>query len=200
MRLVARQLAHRYATGFRAGPLDLDVGPGLYHLAGRNGAGKSTLLRCLCGGHPDATGFLSVGGRDPRTDASARRDVALLSAEPELPDFLTVEEAWQELAALRGAPDWDGARWATRWGLPHRLVLGHASAGQRRLAELIAALAADPAVLLLDEPFANLDPVSAGHVAALLAELREDRVLLLTSHQPPPLPVDGTVQIAASLP
>ena len=193
--LSCRDLAMRFPNGFVAGPLSLSLGRGVHHLRGRNGSGKTTLLRCLCGSWRASEGSLSIRGRDPRVDPEARRDVALVQAAPELPTFLTVDEAWQELAAIRGAPRWDGSALRERLGLPSQLPLGHCSAGQRRLAELLAAAAGDPAVMLLDEPFANLDPVSTAAVAACIEGWRSERVVLLTSHSTVPIEVDSTSSV-----
>jgi ABC-2 type transport system ATP-binding protein len=196
MLLQCQNLTMRFPSGFVAGPLTLQLGPGIHHLQGRNGSGKTTLLRCLCGGWRMSEGVVHIRGRDPRHDPLARRDVALVAAEPELPAFLTVDEAWQELAALRGAPRWDGHALREHLGLPQGLPLGHCSAGQRRLAELLAAAAADPAVLLLDEPFANLDPVSVQRVADCMLRWRAERALVLTSHGPLPLEPDTVLSLS----
>ena len=115
-RLVCRDLRLQWPGGFEAGPLTLELGPGVHHLRGPNGSGKSTLLRCLCGAHRRSTGAIELPHGDPRTDVAARRDVALLSAEPELPAYLTVDEAWSELAAVRGAPEWNGTAVRERLG------------------------------------------------------------------------------------
>lgn len=195
-RLVCRDLRLRWPGGFEAGPLTLELGPGVHHLRGANGSGKSTLLRCLCGAHRQSTGTIELPHGDPRTDVAARRDVALLSAEPELPPYLTVDEAWSELAAIRGVPDWDGTPVRERLGVPGDLLLGHCSAGQRRLAELLAALAGEPVVLLLDEPFANLDPTSTARLVAEIEARRARAVVLLTQHSVPPLHVDTTHHLA----
>ncbi|MEQ1572233.1 MAG: ATP-binding cassette domain-containing protein [Myxococcota bacterium] len=189
-------LSLTFPSGFRVGPLSLDLGPGLHHLVAPNGTGKTTLLRCLCGGWRDTAGALSVCGADPRTERSARAAVAFVPADPELPPWLTVDEAWHELAALRGAPGWDGAALRTALDLPGELPLGHCSAGQRRRAELLAAAAGDPPVLLLDEPFANLDPDATARVAACLERWRSDRVVVVTSHGPLPLVADTTIHLA----
>jgi ABC-2 type transport system ATP-binding protein len=188
-------LAYTYPSGFRAGPLRLDLGPGVHQLSAANGRGKTTLLRCLCGENRRSQGTLSVCGHDPRHEVEGRRAIAYWAAEPELPDVLTVDEAWQQLAAIRGAPRWDGDALRIRLDVPGALPMGHCSAGQRRLAELLAAAAGDPPVLLLDEPFANLDPEHVDRLVAVLEDWRAERVLLLTSHSPPPLPVNSVTTL-----
>lgn len=193
-------LRYRYPSGWTVGPVSLSLGPGVHHLQGANGTGKTTLFRCLCGELRRSEGTLWIGGDDPRVPGaegvSARRRVALLSAEPELPDVLTVTEVWQQQAALRGRSDWDGEAVRRALDVPGGLLLGQCSAGQRRLAELLAALAGDPEVLLLDEPFANLDPDHVARVVSVLEPLRHERVVLLTTHGPPPMPVTSTCALS----
>lgn len=198
--LACTDLTLRFPSGFQVGPHTFALGPGLHHLAAPNGAGKTTLLRCLCGAWRGTTGALAVCGRDPRVDAEARREIAFVPADPELPPFLTVDEAWQELAAIRGRPEWDGASLRRALDLPGDLPLGHCSAGQRRRAEILAGAAGDPSVLLLDEPFANLDPEATERLAACFASWRGDRVLLVTSHGPLPLAADRTLRLTRSAP
>jgi ABC-type multidrug transport system ATPase subunit len=195
--LTTEALTLRWPSGFVAGPLTFTHGPGVVHLQGPNGVGKSTLLRCLAGDHRAATGRIAVGpdGLDPRTSVEARRRVSFVAAEPELPAFLTVDEAWRELAALRGKPRWDGAALRDRLGVPGALPLGHCSAGQRRLAELLAGLAGDPAVLLLDEPFANLDPAHRDAVTEVVTTLRAEHVLVVTHHGQLPVSADLVVSL-----
>jgi len=197
--LLEADLSYRYPSGWQVGPVSLRLGPGVHHLVGANGSGKTTLLRCLCGELRRAEGRLRIGGDDPRevgaAGVRARRRVARLAAEPELPDLLTVDEAWQQLAAIRRAPRWDGEMLRRALDVPGGLPLGHCSAGQRRLAELLACLAGDPDVLLLDEPFANLDPDHVARVVAVIEGLRHERAVVLTTHGPPPLAVDQTLRL-----
>ncbi len=189
--LQCSDLRMAFSTGFEAGPLDLDLGPGIHHLLGENGSGKTTLLRCLCGHFRPTSGSVRVNGRDPMEEPDARRDIALMPAEAELPDFLTVDEAWQQIAALRGAGSYDGATRRDQLDIPGGLLLAHASAGQRRMAEFLCAIAGDPDVLLLDELFANLDPGRVDRIAGLLESWRSERVIVVTSHVDLPVKSDS---------
>ena len=166
--------------GFTLGPLDLDLGPGLYHLVGPNGAGKTTLLHLLCGLLRPAEGTVALPGGPP-TRPRARRDVAYLPAEPDLPDFLTVDEAWRLLAGLRD-PAWEGAPLLRALGLPADRRLDRLSAGQRQQAELVAALAGDPTILLLDEPIAHMDADCSELVLGWLRRWSTERVVLVVAH------------------
>ena len=168
---------YRHRGGFRLGPVTLSLGAGVHHLRGTNGSGKTTLMRLLCGDLPPRRGTVRICGADPRNHR-ARRSVTWMPAACDLPPFLTTDEAWRAAAALRGRADWDGTPLMADLQLPAGLPLERASAGQRQKAALIAALAGDPAVLLLDEPFANLD---AEAVAAMTGLLPADRCILILS-------------------
>lgn len=177
----------------RVGPLDRTFGPGIVHVRGENGAGKTTLLQVICGELRPTSGAVHLDGNSPLTDRATRARVSFLPAVPELSGFLTVEEAWQMMAALRGRPAWDGSTFYARLGLdPHRR-LDQLSVGQRRKAELLSALAGDPDLLLLDELFAPLDQASVVEVASMLEAKRGERIVLLTAHAPLPFGVEGVL-------
>ena len=204
--LVAEGVEFRYPqgpsgrrAGFSVGPVSLHLGPGLYHLRGRNGAGKTTLLRCLCGGLRPSAGRVLVNGRDV-SQPQVRRDVALLPGRPSLPTFLTVDEAWRLLSGLRGAPAWDGRPYREALGVPGALKLTAASDGQARKAELVAALAGDPTVLLLDEPLALMDAAAVAQIGAWIEGWRRQRVLLVTSHEALPWALDGEAELSPGQP
>lgn len=184
-----------YPTGRRVGPVGLRLGPGVHQLGGANGAGKTTVLRMICGDLEPTTGSVRVEGRAPAKDPEARRKVAFLPAAPELPEFLRAGEAWRILAGLRRGPEVDGDARLRALGLDPRAPLRTLSAGQRKKAELVAALAGEPTVLLLDELFAPLDVDSAAQVAGWLEHWRAERVIVLVAHAPPPLAVDSHLNI-----
>lgn len=153
-------LTVRYADGTGLGPWTLTFPPGLHLLQGPNGCGKSTLLGAIAASLRRDGGQVSVIGGDPEHEPRTRARIGYLTAEPSLPGFLTVREAWKMHAALRRAPDWQGAPLERALALPPDRRLAQCSSGMRQKAELLAALAGDPPVLLLDEPFANLDSAS----------------------------------------
>lgn len=180
------------------GPFHLRLGPGLHHLSGPNGAGKTTLCRLVAGDLLPLSGRVWVGGEALGVAAAARRRVAWVPAEPELPGFLRVSEAWRLAAALRGRPDWrPSSLGPLAEGLPDR-ALDRLSTGQRMRAELIAALAGDPEVLLLDEVFAPLDAEARAHLAAWLDGVRRERVVLVVAHGAPGLSFDSVVRLGGA--
>ena len=177
----------RFSTGFRLGPLSRRLGPGLVHLVGPNGSGKSTLLRLMAGALRPSAGRVLVQGQDVHQVPAARAAVGWVPAALELPPFLTVREAWQTAAGLRGLR-WSGEPLEQALGVPPHLRLSQASSGQRRKAQLLAALVGDPPVLLLDETLAHLDDHATAWLLAQIDRWRQDRLVVLTHHGPCPLP------------
>ncbi|MEZ5989052.1 MAG: ABC transporter ATP-binding protein [Planctomycetota bacterium] len=168
--------------------VDLDLAPGeCTVLLGRNGEGKSTLLRLALGVLRPTAGALRVAGADPtRAPDEVRRRVGYV---PDTPDGF----AWMTLAELlrfAGAhyPTWSPARaqdLAARFAVPLDTRLRALSRGQGMKAMLVLALASEPRLLLLDEPFAGLDPVVRDEVLqVVVSSLREEgRTVLCATHE-----------------
>lgn len=194
--LDVRDLQVDFGDAFGVGPASFAMDSGVLHVKGPNGSGKTTLLRALCGELLPSAGWVRVCGQDVHRDVLARRRIALAPSIPELPGFLSVREAYQFTAALRGAPDWNGAAYCAELDLDPGLALASASAGQRRKAELICALAADPSVLLLDETFAHLDAESAARLRSWIAEWSAARLIVLTHHAELPVRADAVLYVA----
>lgn len=142
---------------------DLQVGQGeIVVVRGANGAGKTTLLKAVSGLVTVAEGSAAVLGVDLRRDRrTVRRSVGLLGHQGFLYDDLTVVE---NIAFAVRAGGGDPARIdpaMARVGLDGRLRdlrVGACSAGQRRRTSLASLVARNPALWLLDEPHAGLDP------------------------------------------
>lgn len=158
-------------------------------LIGANGAGKTTALRLLANQLRPDHGTLRIAGIDAhRHPARARARVGYLPQRPPLPDELTVAQAIAYAARLFGVgPDRRAAACATMVArldlddLRDRLT-GNLSEGQRQRVALAVALVHDPAVLLLDEPTASLDPGQAAMLRGLLRSLCETRAVVLATH------------------
>jgi ABC-type multidrug transport system ATPase subunit len=144
---------------------------------GDNGAGKSTLLRLLAGLISPTRGAVRVFAVEPRRE---RRRVAYMSHEAMLYEELSAMENLKYFASLhrqRGfvcscAASPEMALRAV--GLDPTLTrpVGQYSQGMRQRASLARVLQSDPELLLLDEPFSNLDVASARHMVELLADFR----------------------------
>jgi ABC-2 type transport system ATP-binding protein len=169
--------------------LNLEVAAGqIYGLLGPNGSGKSTTLKIILGLVPPTQGQTKIFGRDSDRVAS-RESVGFLPESPYFYKFLTGEETlrfYGKLCGLRGG--------ALKSRIEEMLALvGLTSARKRRLAGyskgmlqrigLAQALIQEPALLVLDEPTAGVDPAGAREIRNLILELKTRGItILLSSH------------------
>jgi heme ABC exporter ATP-binding subunit CcmA len=166
--------------------VSVELEPGrCYVLLGENGAGKSTLLRILAGLLRPSFGTVHVFGDNEPHDARAR--IGYMSHAPMLYDELTAEENLRYFASLYpGRACLAPAEALRQVGLDPQLdrTLGHYSQGMRQRTSLARVLLSVPELLLLDEPFSNMDVESAHQMVELLAGFRQDnRTIVLTTHQ-----------------
>lgn len=156
-----------------------------YVLIGENGAGKSTLLRILAGLLRPSMGTVRVFGETEPHHARAR--IGYMSHAPMLYDELTAQENLRYFASLYpGRACLSPVEVLTRVGLDPALPrpLGQYSQGMRQRTSLARVLLAVPELLLLDEPFSNMDVDSARQMVELLARFRHgSRTIVLTTHQ-----------------
>lgn len=167
--------------------LSLDVGKGsILGLIGPNGSGKTTAIKCLLGLLRPESGSCRVLGEDATALSRAcRQRVGYLSEKPFPWQDLAVPDLLRFLASL--FERWDGGRveaLSKRMGIALDRPLSAMSFGERRKAELFLALAPDPEVLVLDDPWLGVDArVRRDFLLALLEETRErGRTVLFTSH------------------
>ena len=161
-----------------------------FGLLGPNGAGKTTLISLVCGLlHADA-GSIRLDGLDPASHRAAiNTRYGLVPQEIALYPTLTARENlcfFGRLHGLRGATlrqRVDG--WLERMGLSAAAnrAVGRFSGGMKRRCNLIAGLLHEPALIILDEPTAGVDPQSRLLIAENLARLnREGMTVLYTTH------------------
>jgi heme ABC exporter ATP-binding subunit CcmA len=166
--------------------VSIELAPGkCYVLIGENGAGKSTLLRILAGLLRPSSGTISVFG--DVAPHEARERIGYMSHAPMLYDELTGQENLRYFASLYpGRTCLLPADALRQVGLDpdlHR-PLGQYSQGMRQRTSLARVLLSVPELLLLDEPFSNMDVESAQQMVRLLAGFRHsNRTIVITTHQ-----------------
>ena len=167
--------------------LDLTVRTGEVHgFLGPNGAGKSTTIRILLGLLRADAGSARLLGGDPWRDTAAlHRRLAYVPGDVTLWPTLTGGEVIDLLGRLRGGLNKQRrAELLERFDLDPRKKGRAYSKGNRQKVALVAALASDVELLLLDEPTAGLDPLMEEVFREVVREdlQREGRTVLLSSH------------------
>jgi ABC-2 type transport system ATP-binding protein len=158
--------------------LDLRVPGGVTGLVGANGAGKTTLISVALGLLEPTAGSIRVLGLDPGSDGPRLR--ALIGYGPErnvLPDDMVAYDFVRHFAQIRGLPR-DEARsrasdslYLVGLGEERFRALGTMSTGQRQRVKLAQAIAADPVLIVLDEPTDGLDPVQRDEMLAIIVDV-----------------------------
>jgi ABC-2 type transport system ATP-binding protein len=157
-------------------------------LLGPNGAGKTTAMRCIFGLVGPDRGQVRWNGAP--IDRAARLRFGYMPEERGLYPHMRVAAQLEYLARLSGLGRREAAenvdRWLARLGLGPRAEsrLDALSHGNQQRVQLAAALVHDPVALVLDEPFAGLDPIGVEALSAVIADLaREGTAVLFSSHQ-----------------
>lgn len=181
-------LSYRYGRSAEAlHDVTLDVPSGaIYGLLGANGAGKTTLLQCCAGLRQPDAGRVLIGGADAaRRALIVRGVVGYVAAGVELPKDMTLQALERWLAPLHRR--WDPAlatQLRERFALDATRRVTSFSRGETMKAALLCALAAQPRVLLMDEPLTGIDAVSRDEIArGLLANAATTgTTILIASH------------------
>ena len=192
--LVAEGLRKRYRQRevVKDFGLTLDAGE-VVGLLGPNGAGKTTCFYMIVGLVAADAGRIVLDGRDITSEpmyTRARLGVGYLPQEASVFRKLTVADNLRLVLELREDLDEDGIERELS-SLLDELQIGHVadqlgaslSGGERRRCEIARALAANPRLMLLDEPFAGVDPISVNEIQRIVTHLKNRGIgVLITDH------------------
>ncbi|MEA2498018.1 MAG: heme exporter protein [Actinomycetota bacterium] len=180
------KLTVAYGRTIALDALDLELRPGITGLFGPNGSGKSTLLRAIAGLLRPTAGEIKLDGRHVfARDEAFRRRVGYSGHQTGLYERLSVRENLLLFARLYGATQSRVDGLIGSLGLEDRrdVPAGALSAGGKRSASVARALLHSPDVLLLDEPYANLDDDAAERISMAVQEWRQPhRVGVIATH------------------
>lgn len=191
--IVTNDLVKTFGARTVVDGVSLRIGAGeIVGLLGRNGAGKTTAFYMIVGLVPATSGTVSLDGRDLTRLAMherARHGIGYLPQEASVFRKLTVEENILAIVEVVGVPR---AERAAR--VAHHLAelsLTHLakqkaftlSGGERRRLEIARALVTRPKFLLMDEPFAAIDPISVAEVQKIILQLKSRGIgVIITDH------------------
>jgi ABC-2 type transport system ATP-binding protein len=177
----------RAKTALQALSLHVSAGEAFGFL-GSNGAGKTTTIKCILGLIKPTAGSILINGRNSQ-DPASRACVGYLAEQPYFYDQLTVSETVAMFAELAGVSRRDAATKTTKaldlLGISDRRAsrLRTLSKGLIQRVGMAQAIVAQPALLILDEPFSGLDPIGRKHFRDLMIQLRRDgTTLFISSH------------------
>ena len=192
-RLRTHELTKSYNGRTVVRGVSLDVASGeVVGLLGPNGAGKTTTFYLVVGLTAPDSGRVTLDGEDVTTVpmyVRARKGIGYLPQEPSIFRGLTVE---QNLLAILETLDLNGAARRARVGellaelslTPLAKARAHTlSGGERRRVEITRALVLSPLFILLDEPFAGIDPIAVADIQAIIVHLKARGIgVLITDH------------------
>lgn len=187
-------LTKRFGGSIVANEVDICVAGGeVVGLLGPNGAGKTTCFYMICGLIRRDAGTILLDGEDISglpMHQRARRGIGYLPQEPSIFRRLTVRE--NLVAVLESQTQLNDKERETRteemlqtFGILHKSEdYGYSlSGGERRRVEIARAVSLKPSFILLDEPFAGIDPISVGDIQNLISRLRDMEIgVLITDH------------------
>ncbi|MEK9940939.1 MAG: LPS export ABC transporter ATP-binding protein [Arenicellales bacterium] len=192
--LATQGLIKRFGRSTVVDDVDVSVSGGeIVGLLGPNGAGKTTCFYMICGLVRRDGGTILLDGQDishlPMHER-ARKGIGYLPQEPSIFRRLTVRE--NLLAVLEAVPGLDRAAREQRaddmldkFGITHKSAdYGYSlSGGERRRVEIARAVSLQPSFMLLDEPFAGIDPISIIDIQRLISDLKAMGIgVLITDH------------------
>ncbi len=192
--LVASNLAKSYKSRQVVRDVSLEVSCGqIVGLLGPNGAGKTTTFYMIVGLVPSDKGNICVGQTDLTTQPMherARQGIGYLPQEASIfrklsvyDNIMAILQTRKELTSMQREQEADAL--LDEFNINHiRKSLGMAlSGGERRRVEIARALAANPKFILLDEPFAGVDPISVNDIKKIITHLKDRGLgILITDH------------------
>jgi ABC-type multidrug transport system ATPase subunit len=189
--LTVERLTHVYRGGVKAlDDVNLEIGPGMFGLLGPNGAGKSTLMRDVATLQTPTSGKIRFGDIDViREPERLRRVLGYLPQDFGVYPRVSAYDMLDHMAVLKGVTR-PGERRDTvetllnqtnLWSVRKKAIAGF-SGGMRQRFGIAQALIGRPALLIVDEPTAGLDPEERNRFLNLLAEVGESIVVILSTH------------------
>jgi ABC-type multidrug transport system ATPase subunit len=189
--LTIRDLSKTYANGVRAlDNVSLDIPKGMFGLLGPNGAGKSTLMRSIATLQTPTSGSIRFGDIDVIKDPEQlRRVLGYLPQDFGVYPRVSAYQMLDHMAVLKGVNNTGERKTMVEhllnqtnlWAVRGKAIAGF-SGGMRQRFGIAQALIGEPALIIVDEPTAGLDPEERNRFLNLLAGIGENVVVILSTH------------------
>ncbi|MCI8284429.1 MAG: ABC transporter ATP-binding protein [Firmicutes bacterium] len=189
MELQLQHLSKQYKAAYAVKDVSASLAPGVHGLLGANGAGKTTLMRMICGVLKPSSGGIYLNGHNIKE--LGERYYANLGYMPQdfgfYPDF-TGREFLMYMAAVKGIDEKAAKRRTEK--LLYMVNLTEAadkkvksySGGMKQRLGIAQAELNDPAILILDEPTAGLDPKERIRFRNIISDFAKEKVVILSTH------------------
>jgi len=176
----AHELTKKYQHIYALRNVSLEIGEGLTLIIGPNGSGKSTLLKIISGFVKPSEGFIRVFNEDPwRKREKIITKIGVSFDPPRMPWWYTGKEFIEILANMRGGSVRKVLGIEKFW---ERRIYTY-SAGMLRRLSIASALAGEPKLVILDEPFSGIDLKSYEEITSLVKDLKEVGFnMIISSH------------------
>lgn len=171
--------------------LNLTVNDGdICAFVGHNGAGKTTTLKCMVGILDFSDGDILINGKSIKKDSiECKKEIAYIPDNPEIYDHLRGIEYINFIASVFKVPKEKKETLIKKYSDMFEMTIflnqdiGSYSHGMKQKISLIAALIHEPKVLILDEPFVGLDPVSTHHLKEEMADMaKKGATIIFSTH------------------
>lgn len=187
--LKIKDLTKKYGSKTVLDSIDLTLENGVYGILGANGAGKSTLLKLITDNIKRTNGEILWNGREILTmGAEYRKNIGYAPQVQGLFEDFTAGQFMRYIGALKGMKRKDikaqSGELLELVGLDNsaHLKLGSFSGGMKQRVMLAASMLDDPQMLILDEPTSGLDPEERIRLRSRIAEISENKIILLATH------------------
>lgn len=189
--LAIKHLTLTYRNGVKAlNDISLEIGNGMFGLLGPNGAGKSSLMRTIVGLQKPDSGTVSLNGTDIVGHPDfIKKQLGYLPQDFGVYPKVSAWDLLQHLAVLKGVTSAQERKDQIQDLLQkvnlmdHRNKMVHTfSGGMKQRFGVAQALLGNPRIIIVDEPTAGLDPEERNRFNALLSEISEDVIVILSTH------------------